>query len=168
MHKLSSFRATKNVPPELQKAPFFVMICLLKPQQLVDLIYRFMYNTQAHGKLYLVYTTAGANNFPCIHSRQVKKHTLFPTKCPRLSSFKCSNITSIWTALQRYPFCFALFLFLLHAKFPSVKFCLELDFLFAGFLISLVFALLVRRTIHTPSPLDSPLSPTKNTYFLVQ
>lgn len=62
-HEAKSTRVSKSGPPELRRALFLVMDCLLKTQPQDDPVYRFMDKKRAEGKPYLVYMTAGANKF---------------------------------------------------------------------------------------------------------
>ena len=60
--------------PELRRALFLVMDCLLKTQPQDDPVYRFMDKKRAEGKPYLVYMTAGANKFLRIYYGRVKEY----------------------------------------------------------------------------------------------
>ena len=62
-HEAKSTRVSKSGPPELRRALFLVMDCLLKTQPQDDPVYCFMDKKRAEGKPYLVYMTAGANKF---------------------------------------------------------------------------------------------------------
>ena len=73
-HEAKSTRASKSGPPELRKALFLVMDCLLKTQPADDPVYRFMDKKRAEGKPYLVYMTAGANKFLRIYYGRVKEY----------------------------------------------------------------------------------------------
>ena len=73
-HEAKSTRTSKSGPPELRKALFLVMDCLLKTQPTDDPVYRFMDKKRAEGKPYLVYMTAGANKFLRIYYGRVKEH----------------------------------------------------------------------------------------------
>lgn len=73
-HEAKSTSASKSGPPELRKALFLVMDCLLKTQPQDDPVYRFMDKKRAEGKPYLVYMTAGANKFLRIYYGRVKEH----------------------------------------------------------------------------------------------
>ena len=73
-YEAKSTRASKSGPPELRKALFLVMDCLLKTQPSDDPIYRFMDRKRAEGKPYLVYMTAGANKFLRIYYGRVKEY----------------------------------------------------------------------------------------------
>ena len=73
-HEAKSVRTTKSGSPELRKALFLVMDCLLKTMPQDDPVYRFMDKKRAEGKPYLVYMTAGANKFLRIYYGRVKKH----------------------------------------------------------------------------------------------
>lgn len=64
----------KAGPPELRRALFLVMDCLLKTQPQDDPVYRFMDKKRAEGKPYLVYMTAGANKFLRIYYGRVKEY----------------------------------------------------------------------------------------------
>lgn len=67
-------RASKSGPPELRKALFLVMDCLLKTMPADDPVYRFMDKKRAEGKPYLVYMTAGANKFLRIYYERAKEY----------------------------------------------------------------------------------------------
>lgn len=72
-HEAKSTRASKSGPPELRKALFLVMDCLLKTQPADDPIYRFIDKKRVEGKPYMVYMTAGANKFLRIYYGRVKE-----------------------------------------------------------------------------------------------
>ncbi len=69
-----STRTSKSGPPELRKALFLVMDCLLKTMPQDDPVYQFMDKKRAEGKPYLVYMTAGANKFLRIYYGRVKEY----------------------------------------------------------------------------------------------
>ena len=73
-HESKSVRTSKSGPPELRKALFLVMDCLLKTMPQDDPVYRFMDKKRAQGKPYLVYMTAGANKFLRIYYGRVKEY----------------------------------------------------------------------------------------------
>ena len=73
-HEAKSVRTSKSGPPELRKALFLVMDCLLKTMPQDDPVYRFMDKKRSEGKPYLVYMTAGANKFLRIYYGRVKKY----------------------------------------------------------------------------------------------
>lgn len=73
-YEAKSTRTSKSGPPELRKALFLVMDCLLKTQPEDDPVYRFMDKKRAEGKPYLVYMTAGANKFLRIYYGRVKEY----------------------------------------------------------------------------------------------
>ena len=73
-HEAKSTRASKSGPPELRKALFLVMDCLLKTQPADDPIYRFIDKKRVEGKPYMVYMTAGANKFLRIYYGRVKEY----------------------------------------------------------------------------------------------
>ena len=73
-HEANSVRTSKSGPPELRKALFLVMDCLLKTQPQDDPVYRFMDKKRSEGKPYLVYMTAGANKFLRIYYGRVKEY----------------------------------------------------------------------------------------------
>ena len=73
-YEAKSTRASKSGPPELRKALFLVMDCLLKTQPADDPVYRFMDKKRTEGKPYLVYMTAGANKFLRIYYGRVKEY----------------------------------------------------------------------------------------------
>ena len=58
-----SVRTSKSGSPELRKALFLVMDCLIQTKPQDDPVYQFMDKKRAEGKPYLVYMTAGANKF---------------------------------------------------------------------------------------------------------
>lgn len=74
IHETKSRRTSKSRPPELRKALFLVMDCLLKIQPKDDPVYRFMGKKQPEGKPYLIYLTAEANKFLRIYYERVKKY----------------------------------------------------------------------------------------------
>ena len=73
-YEAKSTRASKSGPPELRKALFLVMDCLLKTQPADNPVYCFMDKKRAEGKPYLVYMTAGANKFLRIYYGRVKEY----------------------------------------------------------------------------------------------
>ena len=73
-HEAKSTRVSKSGAPELRRALFLVMDCLLKTQPQDDPVYRFMDKKRAEGKPYLVYMTAGANKFLRIYYGRVKEY----------------------------------------------------------------------------------------------
>ena len=73
-HEAKSTRTSKSGPPELRKALFLVMDCLLKTRPEDDPVYRFMDKKRTEGKPYLVYMTAGANKFLRIYYGRVKEY----------------------------------------------------------------------------------------------
>ena len=85
-HEAKSTRVSKSGAPELRRALFLVMDCLLKTQPQDDPVYRFMDKKRAEGKPYLVYMTAGA--------QQVPAHLLWQSK--RISGISGGK-------LRKYP-----------------------------------------------------------------
>jgi len=73
-HEAKSVPTSKSGPPELRKALFLVMDCLLKTMPQDDPVYLFMDKKRAEGKPYLVYMTAGANKFLRIYYGKVKEY----------------------------------------------------------------------------------------------
>lgn len=73
-HEAKSVRTSKSGSPELRKALFLVMDCLLKTMPQDDPVYRFMDKKRSEGKPYLVYMTAGANKFLRIYYGRVKEY----------------------------------------------------------------------------------------------
>ena len=73
-HEAKSNHTSKSGPPELRRALFLVMDCLLKTQPEDDPVYRFMDKKRSEGKPYLVYMTAGANKFLRIYYGRVKEY----------------------------------------------------------------------------------------------
>lgn len=73
-YEAKSVRTSKSGPPELRKALFLVMDCLLKTAPPDDPVFCFMDKKRAEGKPYLVYMTAGANKFLRIYYGRVKEH----------------------------------------------------------------------------------------------
>ena len=73
-HEAKSVPTSKSGSPELRKALFLVMDCLLKTMPQDDLVYQFMDEKRAEGKPYLVYMTAGANKFLRINYGRVKEY----------------------------------------------------------------------------------------------
>ena len=73
-HEAKSNRTSKSGPPELRRALFLVMDCLLKTMPQDDPVYRFMDKKRSEGKPYLVYMTAGANKFLRIYYGRVKEY----------------------------------------------------------------------------------------------
>ena len=73
-YEAKSVRTSKSGPPELRKALFLVMDCLLKTMPQDDPVYRFMDKKRTEGKPYLVYMTAGANKFLRIYYGKVKEY----------------------------------------------------------------------------------------------
>ena len=73
-HETKGVSTSKCGPPELRKALFLVMDCLLKTMPQEDPVYLFMDKKRAEGKPYLVYMTAGANKFLRIYYGRVKEY----------------------------------------------------------------------------------------------
>ena len=73
-HEAKSVSTSKSGPPELRKALFLVMDCLLKTMPQDDPVYLFMDKKCAEGKPYLVYMTAGTNKFLRIYYGRVKEY----------------------------------------------------------------------------------------------
>ncbi len=73
-HEAKSVPTSKSGPPELRKALFLVMDCLLKTMPQDDPVYQFMDKKRSEGKPYLVYMTAGANKFLRIYYGRVKEY----------------------------------------------------------------------------------------------
>ena len=73
-HEAKSVRTSKSGPPELRKALFLVMDCLIQTKPQDDPVYQFMDKKRAEGKPYLVYMTAGANKFLRIYYGRVKEY----------------------------------------------------------------------------------------------
>ena len=73
-HEAKSNRTSKSGPPELRRALFLVMDCLLKTMPQNDPVYRFMDKKRAEGKPYLVYMTAGTNKFLRIYYGRIKEY----------------------------------------------------------------------------------------------
>lgn len=73
-HESKSVRTSKSGPPELRKALFLVMDCLIQTKPQDDPVYQFMDKKRAEGKPYLVYMTAGANKFLRIYYGRVKEY----------------------------------------------------------------------------------------------
>ena len=73
-HEAKSVRTSKSGSPELRKALFLVMDCLLKTAPPNDPVFLFMDKKRAEGKPYLVYMTAGANKFLRIYYGRVKEY----------------------------------------------------------------------------------------------
>ena len=73
-HEAKSVRTSKSGSPELRKALFLVMDCLIQTKPQDDPVYQFMDKKRAEGKPYLVYMTAGANKFLRIYYGRVKEY----------------------------------------------------------------------------------------------
>ena len=73
-HEAKSVHTSKSGSPELRKALFLVMDCLLKTKPQDDPVYQFMDKKRSEGKPYLVYMTAGANKFLRIYYGRVKEY----------------------------------------------------------------------------------------------
>lgn len=73
-YESKSTRTSKSGPPELRRALFLVMDCLLKTMPQDDPVYCFMDKKRSEGKPYLVYMTAGANKFLRIYYGRVKEY----------------------------------------------------------------------------------------------
>ncbi len=73
-HESKSVRTSKSGSPELRKALFLVMDCLIQTKPQDDPVYQFMDKKRAEGKPYLVYMTAGANKFLRIYYGKVKEY----------------------------------------------------------------------------------------------
>ena len=73
-HEAQSVHTSKSGPPELRKALFLVMDCLLKTAPPDDPVFQFMDKKRAEGKPYLVYMTAGANKFLRIYYGRVREY----------------------------------------------------------------------------------------------
>lgn len=74
IYEAKSVHASKRGSPQLRKALFQVMNCLIKTMPLDDPVYRFMDKKRAEGKPYYVYMTAGANKFLRIYHGKVKEY----------------------------------------------------------------------------------------------
>ena len=72
-HEARSVHTSKSGSPELLKALFLVMDCLIQTKPQDDPVYLFMDKKRAEGKPYLVYMTAGANKFLRIYYGRVKE-----------------------------------------------------------------------------------------------
>ncbi len=72
-HESKSVPTSKSGPPELRRALFLVMECLIQTKPQDDPVYQFMARKRAEGKPYLVYMTAGANKFLRIYYGRVKQ-----------------------------------------------------------------------------------------------
>ena len=73
-HEAKSVHTSKSGSPELRKALFLVMDCLLKTKPQDDPVYLFMDKKRSEGKPYLVYMTAGANKFLRVYYGRVKEY----------------------------------------------------------------------------------------------
>ncbi len=73
-HEAKSVHTSKSGPPELRKALFLVMDCLLKTAPPDDPVFQFMDKKRSEGKPYLVYMTAGANKFLRIYYGRVREY----------------------------------------------------------------------------------------------
>ncbi len=73
-HEAKSVPTSKSGPPELRKALFLVMDCLIQTKPQDDPVYLFMDKKRSEGKPYLVYMTAGANKFLRIYYGRVKEY----------------------------------------------------------------------------------------------
>ncbi len=73
-HEAKSVRTSKSGSPELRRALFLVMDCLIQTKPQDDPVYQFMDKKRAEGKPYLVYMTAGANKFLRIYYGRVKEY----------------------------------------------------------------------------------------------
>ena len=87
-HEAKSVRTSKSGPPELRKALFLVMDCLLKTMPQDDPVYQFMDKKRSEGKPYLVYMTAGANKFLRVYYGRVKEYL---AKLEEPSATDCSQ-----------------------------------------------------------------------------
>ena len=81
-HEARSVRTSKSGSPELRKALFLVMDCLIQTKPQDDPVYQFMDKKRAEGKPYLVYMTAGANKFLRIYYGRVKEYLATPQGSP--------------------------------------------------------------------------------------
>ncbi len=72
-HESKSVPTSKSGPPELRRALFLVMECLIQTKPQDDPVYQFMDKKRTEGKPYLVYMTAGANKFLRIYYGRVKQ-----------------------------------------------------------------------------------------------
>jgi len=73
-HEAKSVRTSKSGSPELRRALFLVMDCLIQTKPQDDPVYQFMDKKRAEGNPYLVYMTAGANKFLRIYYGRVKEY----------------------------------------------------------------------------------------------
>lgn len=73
-HEAKSVRTSKSGSPELRRALFLVMDCLIQTKPQDDPVYLFMDKKRAEGKPYLVYMTAGANKFLRIYYGRVREY----------------------------------------------------------------------------------------------
>ena len=74
-HESKSIRTSKSGPPELRKALFLVMDCLLKSiTRMIRFTSSWTRNAPRASSTYLVYMTAGANKFLRIYCGRVKEY----------------------------------------------------------------------------------------------
>lgn len=73
-YEAQSVRTSKRGSPQLRKALFQVMDCLIKTSPATDAVYCFMDKKRSEGKPYYVYMTAGANKFLRIYYGRVKEY----------------------------------------------------------------------------------------------
>ena len=73
-YQAKSVHTSRSGSPELRKALFLVMDCLIQTKPQDDPVYLFMDKKRAEGKPYLVYMTAGANKFLRIYYGRVKEY----------------------------------------------------------------------------------------------
>jgi len=73
-HEAKSVRTSKSGSPELRRALFLVMDCLIQTKPQDGPMYQFTDKKRAEGKPYLVYMTAGANKFLRIYYGRVKEY----------------------------------------------------------------------------------------------
>ncbi len=73
-HEAKSVRTSKSGSPELRRALFLVMDCLIQTKPQDDPVYQFMDKKRTEGKPYLVYMTAGANKFLRVYYGRVKEY----------------------------------------------------------------------------------------------
>ena len=89
-HEAKSVPTSKSGPPELRKALFLVMDCLIQTKPQDDPVYQFMDKKRAEGKPYLVYMTAGANKFLRIYYGRVKEYLAKLEQSPATESSQSS------------------------------------------------------------------------------
>ncbi len=103
-YESKSVCTSKSGSPELRKALFLVMDCLLKTMPQDDPVYQFMDKKRAEGKPYLVYMTAGANKFLRIYYGRVKEYLASLENADQPFPYSSNSASAFAVAFLCYTF----------------------------------------------------------------